>query len=114
MDELLLHPGVCAEEVRPGELHLPFPGTDPDSAAARKFKQTVSQATGVVLATPEYHGSFSSVMKLAIENMGFPAALAGKPVALLGVAAGVIGARDPAVQKAVRHGQTERPDVVTV
>jgi chromate reductase len=45
-----------------------------------------------VLATPEYHGSFSSVMKLMIENLGFPSALAGKPVALLGVAAGAIGA----------------------
>lgn len=177
MDELRRHPRVSAEEVRPGELHLPFPGTGPDSAAARQFKQMVSQATGVVLATPEYHGSFSSVMKLAIENMGFPSALAGKPVALVGVAAGAIGAikslehlrgvvahvggialplpisianvqkafdpqgrvLDPAVEKAVRQvavnllayiennlcpavtlerllreGQTERPDVVTV
>jgi FMN reductase len=45
-----------------------------------------------VLATPEYHGSFSSVTKLVIENLGFPSVLAGKPVALLGVAAGAIGA----------------------
>ena len=37
----------------------------------------------VVLATPEYHGSFSSVMKLVIENLGFPSALQGKPVALM-------------------------------
>ena len=29
---------------------------------------------------------------MTIENMGFPSALAGKPVALLGVAAGQIGA----------------------
>jgi len=46
----------------------------------------------VILATPEYHGSFSSVIKLVIENLGFPSVLAGKPVALLGVAAGQIGA----------------------
>ena len=46
----------------------------------------------MVLATPEYHGSFSSVMKLLIENMGFPSVLAGKPISLLGVAAGRIGA----------------------
>jgi FMN reductase len=46
----------------------------------------------VVLATPEYHGSCSSVIKLVIENLGFPSALAGKPVALVGVAAGQIGA----------------------
>lgn len=31
-------------------------------------------------------------MKLTIENLGFPSPLAGKPVALLGVAAGQIGA----------------------
>ena len=34
----------------------------------------------VVLATPEYHGSFSSVMKLMIENLGFPSVLEGKSV----------------------------------
>jgi|TARA_Y100000310_G_scaffold78519_1_gene75195 FMN reductase len=32
------------------------------------------------------------VTKLAIENLGFPSLLSGKPVALLGVAAGAIGA----------------------
>jgi len=31
-------------------------------------------------------------MKLVIENLGFPSMLAGKPVALVGVAAGAIGA----------------------
>ncbi len=31
-------------------------------------------------------------MKLIIENLGFPSVLAGKPVALLGVAGGSIGA----------------------
>jgi FMN reductase len=32
------------------------------------------------------------MLKLMIENMGFPSALSGKPVALLGVASGRIGA----------------------
>ena len=32
------------------------------------------------------------MIKLVIENLGFPSVLAGKPVALLGVAAGQIGA----------------------
>jgi FMN reductase len=58
----------------------------------KELQQQVAGATGVVLATPEYHGSFSSVMKLVIENLGFPSMLAGKPVALVGVAAGTIGA----------------------
>jgi FMN reductase len=56
------------------------------------MRSAVKAATGVILATPEYHGSFSSVLKLAIENLGFPSVLAGKPIALLGVAAGQIGA----------------------
>ena len=50
------------------------------------------RATGVVIATPEYHGSFSSLIKLAIENLGHPSALKNKPVSLLGIAAGRIGA----------------------
>ncbi|MCG8604957.1 NAD(P)H-dependent oxidoreductase, partial [bacterium] len=33
-----------------------------------------------------------SVIKLVVENLGFPSVLSGKPVALLGVAAGQIGA----------------------
>ncbi len=32
------------------------------------------------------------MLKLIIENLGFPSVLAGKPIALLGVAAGRIGA----------------------
>ena len=46
----------------------------------------------MLLATPEYHGSYSSVIKRVIENLGFPSMLSGKPLALLGVAAGRIGA----------------------
>lgn len=56
------------------------------------LQQTVADATGVLLASPEYHGGISSPMKLAIDNLGFPGKLSGKPVALLGVAAGAIGA----------------------
>lgn len=92
VDELKKNPLVAVDEVHPGELHLPFPGVDPASPGTRQLQQVVERATGVVLVTPEYHGSFSSVMKLVIENLGFPSKLAGKPVALLGVAAGTIGA----------------------
>ncbi len=64
----------------------------PGDSRADELRSRIKQATGVILATPEYHGTFSSVMKLTIENMGFPSVLAGKPIALLGVAAGRIGA----------------------
>lgn len=92
VDEFNKFPDVRVQEIYPAEMSLPFPGLDAGSAARRELQAAVKPATAVVLATPEYHGSFSSVIKLAIENLGFPSVLAGKPVALLGVAAGSIGA----------------------
>ena len=91
-DELRKDPRVEIEIINLGELNLQLPGTDPASPAAKDLQHRIAQSAAVILATPEYHGSFSSLMKLAIENLGFPSALRGKPVALLGVAAGVIGA----------------------
>lgn len=91
LDELRRE-NVRVEVLNPAELVLPPPGLDGDAEGPKKLRKAVSDATGVVLATPEYHGSFSSVIKLVIENLGFPSMLAGKPVALLGVAAGRIGA----------------------
>ena len=91
-DELRRDPDVAVDIIDPSVLELPPPGVDPTSAVARELQAKVAAASGVVLATPEYHGSFSSVMKLVIETLGFPSELRGKPVALLGVAAGSIGA----------------------
>ena len=72
-------------------LTLGFPGlaTTDD---ARELQATVRAAHGLVLATPEYHGTFCAMTKLIIENLGFPSAVAEKPVALIGVASGRIGA----------------------
>lgn len=83
---------VACETIDPAALDLPLPGTAKDSPATLALQDKVRAATGIVLVTPEYHGSFSSVMKLVIENLGFPSVLSGKPVALVGVAAGAIGA----------------------
>lgn len=84
-------PEIQFEIIDPANLtlHLPGKGITED---AKRMQEKIKQADGVLLATPEYHGSFSSVMKLLIDNMGFPSALKGKPVALLGVASGRIGA----------------------
>jgi len=92
VDELKKQSHVLVEVVDPTDLKLPFPGVTGDHQATRDLQAKVSVATGLVLATPEYHGTFSSVIKLVIENLGFPSVLSGKPVALLGVAAGAIGA----------------------
>lgn len=89
---LSARPDVSVDLVDPSELDLPLPGLAATSDSAAEFQEGVRGATAVILATPEYHGSFSSVMKLMIENLGFPSVLAGKPVALLGVAGGSIGA----------------------
>ena len=92
VDELRQQTKVNVTEINPRGMHLLFPGEPGESKDSQLLQSAVQQATGVVLATPEYHGSFAAMMKLLIENLGFPSILAGKPVALLGVAAGQIGA----------------------
>jgi chromate reductase len=92
VDELGKSEGVEAAWIDPASLDLALPGTAAHAKSSKALQERLAGATGVVLATPEYHGSYSSVIKLVIENLGFPSALAGKPVALLGVAAGRIGA----------------------
>ena len=92
IDEIGKHGNIALDRIDPAAQDLPFPGADPDSAETKALQEMVSGATGVIFSTPEYHGSFSSMAKLIIENLGFPSVLAGKPVALLGVAAGRIGA----------------------
>lgn len=92
VDELRSQADVAAEIFDPAEDRLPLPGLNGDDSGAHKLQEAVRNATGVILSTPEYHGGISSTIKLVIENLGFPSSLAGKPVALLGVAAGRIGA----------------------
>ncbi len=93
LDELASIPGVEVMPVYPETLDLPLPGMPAaNPGAIEHFQKTVRDATGVLLVSPEYHGGISSPMKLAIDNLGFPSMLADKPVQLIGVAAGVIGA----------------------
>lgn len=91
-DELASHTDVEFEVIDPLMLQMQLPGVGSDSSELIRFREKVQQSTGVIMATPEYHGSFSSVIKLVIENLGFPSVLSGKPIALMGVAAGAIGA----------------------
>lgn len=86
------HAGVEVDVFDPAQIDLPLPGAGNPSASVEAMNQAVAAATGVILATPEYHGSYSSVIKLVIDNLGFPSTLSGKPVSLLGMAAGQIGA----------------------
>lgn len=52
-----------------------------------RLKDTVAQADGLILATPEYHGSVSGVIKNALDLMGF-AELSGKVTGLMSVLGG--------------------------
>lgn len=76
------------------DFHLPFAASGfeasefPDVA---RFNQIVRQSDGLIWATPEYHGSFSGALKNALDLGSFPE-YEGKMVALIGVAAGQIGA----------------------
>ena len=89
--ERLRQIGEDVEVVDARDLTLGFPGL-PQTPDARRLITAAKAAHGVVLATPEYHGTFCAMTKLIIENLGFPSALAEKPIALVGVASGRIGA----------------------
>jgi NAD(P)H-dependent FMN reductase len=56
-----------------------------------RLRREVSQAQGIILGTPEYHGSFSGVLKNALDLMGFDE-IEGKMIGLVGVSGGALGA----------------------
>ena len=92
IDEIEKQGDIGVDLIDPATMTFPLPGLSPEQAESRIIQEIVSTSTGVVFSTPEYHGTYSSAAKLIIENLGFPSVLASKPVALLGVAAGKIGA----------------------
>lgn len=80
------------ELIEAKDLNLSLPGIKNPNSSASSLQEKVKDATGIILVSPEYHGGVSSVMKLIIDNLGFPSQLAAKPIKLVGVAAGLIGA----------------------
>lgn len=56
-----------------------------------RLRRDVKSAEGIILGTPEYHSSFSGVLKNALDLMGFDE-FEGKMVGLVGVSGGDMGA----------------------
>ena len=56
-----------------------------------RLRRDVQQAKGIILGSPEYHGSFSGVLKDALDLMGFEE-FEGKMIGLVGVSGGQAGA----------------------
>jgi len=76
------------------EYNLPFcDGKDDraDRPDVRRLRDAVRPAQGVILSTPEYHGSLSGSLKNALDLMGFDE-FEGKMIGLVGVSGGAIGA----------------------
>lgn len=75
-------------------LELSFVDTDRDPGSlpdgVHELKSKVQRAKGLILATPEYHGSYSGVLKNALDLMGFDE-LEGKMIGLVSVSGGALG-----------------------
>ncbi|PZD97606.1 NADPH-dependent FMN reductase [Paenibacillus sambharensis] len=74
------------------ETPLPFYSADETSSHphVKHLLEAVSQADGLVLATPEYHGSISGVLKNALDYVS-GSIVGGKPVLSVSSAGGAVG-----------------------
>lgn len=63
------------------------PSQTPD-ARVKEWVQMIKESDGVILGSPLYHGSFSGVLKNALDNLG-PHAFKHKPIGLVGNASGL-------------------------
>lgn len=82
--------GADVEVLDLRSLRLPFcDGSDeyPDYPDVEQLRQAVLQADGLILVTPEYHGSISGVLKNALDLMGFEH-FAGKVTGVISVLGG--------------------------
>lgn len=52
----------------------------------------VLSSSGLVIVTPEYNGSFPGVLKYFVDMLQFPESFDKRPVAFVGLAAGMFGA----------------------
>jgi len=74
------------------EFSLPFCGQSTDEFPdVARLSTLLRGASGMIWGTPEYHGSYSGVLKNALDLMGFEE-FEGKMIGLVGTAGGGVGA----------------------
>lgn len=91
--------GAEVELIDLREYQLVFCGSNVDDsgneveypADVLRLREKVKQAHGIILGTPEYHASYSGVLKNALDLMACEQ-FEGKLVGLVGVSAGALGA----------------------
>lgn len=80
--------GGTGKLLDPGEYDLPPLNTDDDSTdVVEAFTAAVEEADAILLGTPMYHGSYSGVLKNALDHCGFDE-FENKTVGLLAVSGG--------------------------
>ncbi|MEN1989969.1 MULTISPECIES: NADPH-dependent FMN reductase [Paenibacillus] len=75
------------------ETPLPFYAPDEkmeDNTHVAELKSRMLEAKAVILATPEYHGSISGVLKNALDHLG-QSYFSGKPVLSISSSGGAVG-----------------------
>ena len=90
-EELVKH-DLPIIEIKLQNFSLPFPGEQIENDDSNRLRELLSSADAYIIGSPEYNGSFTAKLKLMIENSGFPSALKGKPIGLVGLAGGALGA----------------------
>ena len=88
--------GINTQLLDLSQYQLPFcNGTDNYTSSEKKtiqdLRQTLDNADGFIIGTPEYHGGYSGVLKNFLDHMNIDQ-FRGKLVALVGAAGGRIGA----------------------
>jgi chromate reductase len=95
----LLPPGAQLEHYDGLKAIPPYDADDDDvhspPAAVADLRAAIEQADAVLIATPEYNGSISGVLKNALDWASRPvneSVLRNKPVAVMGATTGMFGA----------------------
>ena len=87
--------GAEVELLQLSEYELVFQGSVANESdyppGVLKLREKVKRAHGIILGSPEYHGSFSGVLKSALDLMGFDE-FENKVIGLVGVSGGRMGA----------------------